>query len=74
MTDRPIVQTGGEPEMEKSLNIAQILGPVSGDPLSLRVKLQDGTVTSLSVTAATSAAIDVTIFEYHDVFVRLANE
>jgi hypothetical protein len=60
--------------MEKSLNIAQILGPVPGDPLSLRVKLQDGTVTSLSVTAATSAAIDVTIFEYHDVFVRLANE
>lgn len=60
--------------MEKSLNIAQILGPVPGDPLSLRVKLQDGTVTNLSVTAASSAAIDVMIVEYRDVFARLANE
>jgi hypothetical protein len=60
--------------MEKSLNIAQILGPVPGDPLSVRVQLQDGTITNLSVTGASSTAINVTIAEYREVFERLADE
>jgi hypothetical protein len=60
--------------MEKPLNIVQILGPVPGDPLSVRVKLQDGTITNLSVTGASSTAINTTIEEYRDVFKRLADE
>jgi hypothetical protein len=47
---------------------------VPGDPLSVRVKLQDGTITNLSVTGASSTAINTTIEEYRDVFKRLADE
>jgi len=55
-------------------NVVQILGSVPGDPLSVRVKLADGTITNLSVTAASSTVISETIVEYGEVFERLARE
>jgi hypothetical protein len=61
-------------DFNRPLSIAQIIGPVPGDPLSLQVRLRDGSVTNLSVTAASSAAINLTIVEYGDVFRRLADE
>jgi hypothetical protein len=62
--------------IDKPLDIAQILGPIPGDLTfsTWRVLLRDGTITNLSVTANSSANIDITIVEYHDVFKRLADE
>jgi uncharacterized protein (DUF2249 family) len=55
-------------------DVVHIFGRAPDDPQAWRVQLRDGTIANISVTTSSSATIDETIFEYHDVFKRLADE
>jgi len=55
-------------------DVVRIFGRAPDDPQAWRVQLRDGTIANISVTTSSSATIDETIFEYRDVFKRLADE
>lgn len=55
-------------------DIVAVLGPVPNDATfsTWRVRLRDGTVTTMSTTNTSSVVVDNTLVEFNEVFARLA--
>jgi hypothetical protein len=66
--------TRGEAIPVPTFDVVHVFGRAPDDPQAWRVRLRDGTIANISVTANSSAAIDATIVEFRDVFKRLADE
>jgi len=58
----------------KSEDIVRVYGPDQSVPGLWRVRLRDGTITSISTANTSATIIESTVIEFGEMFDRLANK